>query len=260
MWDEPLVVQGDSVRLIQAVANLLNNAARYTDPAGTIRVSCKVSDGNAELRIVDDGRGIAPEFLPRIFQMFVQERNSAAGGLGLGLSLASRLIEMHGGSIQAFSEGQGKGSEFVVRIPLADDADSVRPVPSTRPPVARSSRRLRVALIDDNPDVRELMRELISMWGHEIRTAESGEAGIALILDQRPDVAFVDIGLPDIPGYEVASRVRRELGQNAVRLIAMTGFGRDTDRSRAHEAGFDLHLTKPADIETLKKALEFEET
>jgi CheY-like chemotaxis protein len=210
---------------------------------------------------VDNGRGIAQEFLPRIFQMFVQERNSAAGGLGLGLSLASSLVEMHGGSIKAFSEGPGRGSEFVLSVPLAPANEEHRIAPSTRaPPLGRPTTRLRVALVDDNPDVRELMSELISLWGHEIHTAESGKSGIDLILRDKPDVAFVDIGLPDMPGYEVASRVRRELGKDALRLIAMTGFGRDSDRNRAHEAGFDLHLTKPADIDTLKKALEFEAT
>jgi signal transduction histidine kinase len=254
-----LVVRGDAVRLIQAVANLLNNAARYTDPGGRIRVSTVEHDGIAEIHIVDNGHGIARAFLPRIFEMFVQERDSTAGGLGLGLSLASRLVGMHGGSISAFSEGPGAGSEFVVRIPVEANVEPSDVVSSTRPPPA-TPKSLVIALVDDNPDVRDMMQQLLSMWGHQVQAADRGEAGIELILRIKPQVAFVDIGLPDLDGYAVAARIRSEHVGSPIRLIAMTGFGRDSDRKRAHQAGFDLHLPKPADIDSLKRALAFEET
>jgi signal transduction histidine kinase len=257
---DPLAVRGDSVRLIQAVANLLNNAARYTDPGGRIRVQCMERDDFVEIHVVDNGRGIAPEFLSRIFDMFVQERDSTAGGLGLGLSLAARLITMHRGTLTAHSEGPGRGSEFVVRLPIEHEvgqSDAV--VPSTRPPPPGAQKALVIALVDDNPDIRDMMQQLFSMWGHEVQAAAGGEAGVDLILRLKPNVAFVDIGLPDVDGYTVATRVRSALGSNPLRLIAMTGFGRDSDRKRAHQAGFDLHLPKPADIDSLKRALVFEE-
>ena len=255
----PLVVHGDGVRLIQAVANLLNNSARYTDPGGRICVRALEREGLAEIHVIDNGHGIAQEFLPRIFEMFVQERDSTAGGLGLGLSLASRLVGMHGGTIAAFSEGPGLGSEFVVRLPIDETVDPSEVIASTRPP-SLAPKSLVIALVDDNPDVREMMQQLLSMWGHEVQAADRGEAGIELILRLRPHVAFVDIGLPDLDGYTVARRVRSDAAGGAIRLIAMTGFGRDSDRKRAHQAGFDLHLPKPADIDSLKKALAFEET
>ncbi|HEX4337814.1 MAG TPA: response regulator [Polyangiaceae bacterium] len=255
---DPLIVRGDGVRLIQAVANLLNNAARYTEPGGKIRVQALQQNGMAEIHVFDNGSGIAPEFLPRIFEMFVQERDSTAGGLGLGLSLASRLIGMHGGTIGAFSEGPGHGSEFVVKVPLDETADASDVVVSTRPPPAMP-RSLVIALVDDNPDVRDMMQQLLSLWGHQVQAADRGEAGIELILRLKPHVAFVDIGLPDLDGYTVARRVRKDAGDSPIRLIAMTGFGRDSDRRKAQQAGFDLHLPKPADIDALKKALAFEE-
>jgi signal transduction histidine kinase len=254
-----IVVRGDSVRLIQAVANLLNNAARYTDPGGEIRVQCVEKGDFVEIHVIDNGHGIAPEFLSRIFEMFVQERDSTAGGLGLGLSLAARLISMHHGTLTAQSEGPGRGSEFVVRLPIEHDIGESEVVASTRPMPAGSQKPLVIALVDDNPDIREMMQQLFSMWGHQVQAADRGEAGVDLILRLKPNVAFVDIGLPDVDGYTVAARVRSALGSNPMRLIAMTGFGRDSDRKRAHQAGFDLHLPKPADIDSLKKALVFEE-
>lgn len=258
MPSEPLLIRGDTVRLVQAVSNLVNNAARYTDPGGKIRISVAAHGGLAEIHVVDNGHGIAPAFLPRIFEMFVQERDSAAGGLGLGLSLASRLVGMHGGTLTASSEGPRRGSEFVVSLPLDPTADAGDIVRSTRP-TSETKKSLVVALVDDNPDIREMMQQLLSMWGHTVAAADRGETGVELILKLRPHVAFVDIGLPDLDGYTVAARVRSQAGGNDVRLVAMTGFGRDADRKRAQQAGFDLHLPKPADIDSLKRALAFEE-
>jgi signal transduction histidine kinase len=257
--EEPLIVRGDGVRLIQAVANLLNNSARYTNPGGQIRVRVEERDGFVEVHVLDNGHGIAKAFLSRIFEMFVQERDSTSGGLGLGLSLASRLVGMHHGTITAFSEGPGMGSEFVVRLPLEEDAELSEVIASTRPPPSVVERPLVIALVDDNPDVREMMQQLLATWGHDVQAADRGETGIELILRLKPDVAFVDIGLPDMDGYSVATRLREALAGRPVRLIAMTGFGRDSDRRRAHQAGFDLHLAKPADIDLLRRALVFEE-
>jgi CheY-like chemotaxis protein len=253
-----LMIRGDAVRLVQAVANLVNNAARYTDPGGKIRIFVVQQDAFAEIHVVDNGHGIDPAFLPRIFDMFVQERDSSAGGLGLGLSLASRLVGMHGGALTAFSEGPRRGSEFVVRLPLDPTADASEIIRSSRP-MRQPTRSLVVALVDDNPDIREMMQQLLSMWGHTVEAADRGEAGVELILKLKPHVAFVDIGLPDLDGYMVASRIRSHAGGDRVRLVAMTGFGRDADRRRAQQAGFDLHLPKPADIDSLKRALAFEE-
>jgi signal transduction histidine kinase len=253
-----LLIRGDTVRLVQAVANLVNNAARYTDPDGEIRISVVERAGLAEIHVVDNGHGIDPAFLPRIFEMFVQERDSTAGGLGLGLSLASRLVGMHGGTLTAFSEGPRRGSEFVVSLPIDPKADVSEVVRSSRP-APSTKKSLVVALVDDNPDIREMMQQLFSMWGHTVEAADCGETGVELILKLRPHVAFVDIGLPDLDGYAVASRIRSEAGGSGVRLVAMTGFGRDADRKRAQQAGFDLHLPKPADIDSLKRALAFEE-
>jgi signal transduction histidine kinase len=254
-----LFVRGDGVRLIQAVANLLNNAARYTDPGGHLRVQCVEKDDFAEIHVIDDGHGIAPEFLSHIFEMFVQERDSTAGGLGLGLALAARLIAMHQGTLTAFSEGPGRGSEFVVRLPIERDVAESEIVRSSRPSSPGLQKPLVIALVDDNPDIRDMMQQLFSLWGHEVQAADRGEAGVDLIVRLKPNIAFVDIGLPDVDGYTVATRVRSALGTNALRLVAMTGFGRDSDRKRAQQAGFDLHLPKPADIDSLKRALIFEE-
>jgi signal transduction histidine kinase len=256
----PLLVWGDPDRLVQVLANLINNAARYTEPGGAIRLECVEAKGFIELTVADSGCGIAPEFLPRIFDMFVQEVDGRGGGLGLGLTLAAQLVALHGGTIAAFSEGVGKGSRLVVRLPLekkqSDGASkSDRPLPSS----PRESKALVIALVDDQPDIRELMQELLAAWGHTVEIAEKGETGIALILRLRPDIAFVDIGLPDVNGYEVAARVRKTLGRPSPRLVAMTGFGRDSDRRMAREAGFDAYLVKPIDMDSLEKILSFEE-
>jgi signal transduction histidine kinase len=256
MPDEPVVLRGDAVRLVQSIANLLNNAARYTDPGGKIEIRCVLEGDSVQIHVHDNGRGISPDFLPKIFEMFIQEQGSARGGLGLGLTLASHLVALHGGTIRARSEGPGKGSEFVVTLPV-DPSLSAPASKTVHPP---QQGKFDIVLVDDNPDVRETMRELLVAWGHRVEMAQDGASAIDLILRVKPDFAFVDIGLPDMDGYGVAERVRDELGAAETRLIAMTGFGRDADRRQARAAGFDAHLAKPASIDSIKKVLSTEKT
>jgi len=248
--EEPLFLDADGVRLTQVVSNLLNNAAQYTDPGGTILLRCGQSQAGLELSVRDNGRGIRPELLPRIFEMFVQEHRSG-GGLGLGLAVVKRLVELHGGTVAVRSAGLGHGSEFVVTLPPA----LLISAPAAAPASAPQFRPLRIALVEDSADIREMTQELLTMLGHSVEAAEDGEKGVELILSTRPDVALVDMGLPGLDGCAVAARVRAQCGAHAVRLVAMTGFGLEADRRRAREAGFDDYLVKPADLDALLKAL-----
>jgi len=258
-------LQGDEVRLTQVLANLLNNAARYTEPGGSIEVSCAARNGGVEFTVKDNGRGISPQLLPRVFDLFMQEREGG-GGLGIGLTLVKQLVHMHGGRVMARSGGLGLGSEFSVWLPAKSIAaanvsgagvseESVEPVPSTEPDKQRDL-GLSVALVEDNEDVRVLMGELLASWGHEVSQAPTGEVGVDLIVKECPDIAFVDIGLPDIDGYELARRVRAQLGSQPLQLVALSGFGQRCDRERALGAGFDHHLAKPASPADLQRLLQ----
>jgi signal transduction histidine kinase len=250
---------GDPVRLVQVITNLLNNAAKYTPPAGRIDLTWGVGDGRAFIRVADNGRGISAEVLDRIFDMFVQERagSDGAGGLGLGLGLVKRLVELHHGSVHASSPGQGQGATFEIRLPIpgkpgagadgADGPDACR--------AARLPRSLKAVVVDDQTDLRELVADLLRARGHDVRTVEDGPSAVALICAERPDVALIDIGLPGMDGYDVARTVRRELADHKIRLIAMTGYGQQSDRDRAHEAGFDVHIVKPASAAKILRAL-----
>ena len=254
------VVHGDEVRLTQVLANLLNNAARYTEPGGTIEVSCEARSGGVEFTVKDNGRGISAQLLPRVFDLFMQAREGGGGGLGIGLTLVKKLVEMHGGRVMAKSAGLGRGSEFGVWLPgkvveVASAEERGEAVPSTEPDREQQP-ALAVALIEDNEDVRVLMAELLSSWGHAVSQANSGTLGVDLIVGQCPDIAFVDIGLPDIDGYELARRVRARLGSRPLQLVALSGFGQRSDRERALVAGFDHHLAKPASPAVLQQLLE----
>jgi signal transduction histidine kinase/ActR/RegA family two-component response regulator len=250
---EPLHLMGDAVRLTQVVANLLHNAARYTDPGGRVRLSCGRDGDDAVLRVADNGRGIDSEMLNRVFEMFVQAENGG-GGLGLGLTLVQRLVELHGGRVRAFSEGPGKGSEFIVRLPLAEVVPDGQ-VESAGEELGEEEGALRVVLVEDQDDVRDALEALLHSWGHHVESAADGIAGVELILERRPDLALVDIAMPGLDGYSVARRVRAQLGSNAPRLVALTGFGREEDRDRARRAGFDAHITKPAVPKDLRRVL-----
>jgi signal transduction histidine kinase len=259
LLDEPIELDADPVRLTQVLANLLNNAARYTPMQGRIIVRVTRKPGAVEIRVIDNGRGMSSEFLPHAFDAFRQESEQPDAGLGLGLALAHQIVALHGGSLTANSKGIGHGSEFVVTLPLATSSEEQLQRARQDTPRHPFHRPLSIVLIDDSEDVRELMAELLRSWGHRVAVASDGEAGVALTLNSKPDVAFVDIGLPLLDGYGVASHVRAGANGKVPRLIAMTGFGRDADKQRAHEVGFDQHIVKPASIEALRRALSFED-
>jgi signal transduction histidine kinase/DNA-binding response OmpR family regulator len=263
---EPIVVSVDVTRMTQVLANLVNNAAKYTNVRGTITLAVEVDEDEVVVRVRDTGIGIQPEMLPRVFELFVQGEHTsdrAAGGLGIGLTLVKRLVQMHGGDVLAFSDGSGRGSEFVITIPLADSqqltADSSAPSTVGRELSAVSSKRpLRILVVDDNADIRETLKELLEIEGHEVTVVCDGHAAIAAAGNgHQHDVAIVDIGLPGIDGYGVAAKlkdIRKEKGYPR-RLIAMTGYGQAEDRRRALAAGFDAHLVKPVDPELLTRLI-----
>jgi signal transduction histidine kinase len=248
-------VHGDSVRLVQVVCNLLNNAAKYTEPGGTIRIETGTEADQAFIRITDNGKGIPAEVLPRVFDMFVQERvtSDGAGGLGLGLGLVKRLVELHGGSVSASSPGPGKGSTFEIKLKIAELPDQTSAAPRPRP--AAQTRPLRAVVVDDAADLRELVADLLRLRGHQVTVVEDGPTAVRLICSERPDVALIDIGLPDMDGYEVARQIRKTITDYKPRLIAMTGYGQASDRASAFEAGFDDHITKPASADKILRAL-----
>jgi signal transduction histidine kinase/CheY-like chemotaxis protein len=253
--EEPLPTEADPVRLEQVVTNLLINAIRYTDPGGTLWLSAARESDQAAIRIRDTGIGISPELLPRIFDLFIQgdaARDRPQGGLGIGLALVKTLVELHGGTIAAASAGLGAGSEFVVRLPLVKELSRA---PS--PPAATSrASRPRLALVEDNPDAREMLAELLELRGYSVCTAADGPAALQLAGPEQPEVLIVDIGLPGMDGYEVARRWRQMPGGKGTLLIALTGYGSQEEKEQAREAGFDAHLIKPADIEELEQLLD----
>lgn len=258
--EEPLWILGDGVRLVQVLSNLLNNAARYTPDGGQIQVRGRRHDARVEVSVIDNGRGIGTEFLSRVFEAFSQEEQRTGAGLGLGLSVVRQLVTMHEGEVMAHSDGPGRGSEFTLRLPLmaappAQANSNGAPANSQQ----NGERALSIVLIDDNEDIRELMAALLRRWGHTVEVAPDGEAGCELTLRSHPDIAFVDIGLPGMDGYGVAAQLRERLSRDRLRLVAMTGFGQESDKRRALAAGFDLHIVKPATIEVLKKALSFKQ-
>jgi PAS domain S-box-containing protein len=254
---EPLWLDGDLVRLAQVVGNLINNAAKYTEGGGTIRVAADREGNEAVLRVRDTGIGIAPNLLPRIFDMFVQaERRTrdARGGLGIGLTLVRRLVEMHGGSVVAHSEGPGKGSEFVVRLPLLPrPAGAAAPQTAGRRNAAPPPRRILV--VDDSADAADSLAMMLRLDGHDVRVARDGPRALELAAADPPDVALLDIGMPGMDGYEVARRFRADPALRDVLLVAVTGWGQEDDRRRTREAGFDHHLVKPVETGVLESLL-----
>jgi signal transduction histidine kinase/CheY-like chemotaxis protein len=253
---EPLEIEADPVRLTQALSNLLNNAAKYTDPGGQITVSAALERGEIVIRVKDSGKGIAPEMLPRIFDLFMQADVSlgrSMGGLGVGLTLARTLIEMHGGRIDAHSEGIDRGSEIVVHLPPGSAPDH-RGSPSSQPPVSRQG-AARVLVVDDNVDAAEGLAELLTVEGNEVSIAHDGDQALSRVREWAPNVVFLDIGLPGIDGYEVARRLRLEHPSRELRLIALSGYAQEADIRRGEAAGFDAHLVKPADLQQIRAAL-----
>jgi PAS domain S-box-containing protein len=252
----PVWVNADATRLEEVVVNLLGNAAKYTDDGGRIEVSLELGSDHALLRVRDSGIGIAPELLPHIFDLFTQADRSldrAQGGLGIGLSLVKRIAELHGGTAEADSAGPGQGSEFRVRLPLIPGPEQSPPEPAE---THHAHKHQRVLVVDDNVDSIVMLAHLLRLQGYGVRTAHTGSVALKLAMEWRPDVVLLDIGLPEIDGYEIARRIRLEPGLKDILLIAMTGYGRDSDVQLAREAGFDQHLLKPVDPARLQELLD----
>jgi signal transduction histidine kinase len=265
--EQALPVHADIVRMTQVVSNLLSNASKYSDQGSSISLRWGLDDMRAFVKVTDQGRGIAPEFLDRVFETFAQERADGRG-LGLGLALVRELVDKHGGTVEVASEGPGHGSEFTVWLPITEGLGAIdrvhtrrRDPSSPHAPAGLMGPRgdgLRVALIEDDVDIRDLVGRLIETWGHTvIGVSGTGRGGVEILLREQPDVAVVDIGLPDIDGYEVARRVHAELKDRRPGLVAMSGYGQERDRRLAGEAGFDVHLVKPPEPEDLRDALEY---
>jgi CheY-like chemotaxis protein len=253
----PAPVLADGVRLTQVVANLLNNAVKYTPNGGHIDVLVTATADAVSVSVRDDGMGIAPDALERIFDMFFQNgRASGDGqeGLGVGLTLVRGLVKLHKGTVRAFSRGEGQGSEFTITLPRADDSITVQVLPEADSTDA-TIRPLRILVADDNIDSATSWAALIEQNGHEVVTAHDGRAALELAEKFRPEVMLLDIGMPHMDGYEVAQRIRsRDWGRDAV-LIAVTGWGQAKDRAMAAAAGFDEHFTKPLDPSQLARTL-----
>ncbi len=246
---EPIYLEADTTRLAQVFLNLLNNAAKYTDPRGRIWLTAERQGSDVVVRVKDNGTGIPTDKIPLLFEMFSQIQASlsrAQGGLGLGLHLVKRLVEMHGGSVVVNSDGLGKGCEFVVRLPVIVEASRAS-IPKKEDGSAVATSSLRILIVDDNPDGVDTLGVVLRLMGNEICTAYDGEEAVAAAGEFRPDVILLDIGLPKLNGYEACRRIRQQPWGKSMILIAVTGWGQEDDRRRSHEAGFDKHLVKPVD-------------
>ena len=254
---EPLTLEGDPLRLTQVVANLLNNAAKYTDHGGQIWLGVRREESQVVISVRDTGIGIPREMLPSVFGLFTQldrQANRSQGGLGIGLTLVKSLVEMHGGNVEVHSEGTGRGSQFVVRLPLAAKGrPALIQATETKPPHLLASRR--VLVVDDNRDAAESLGMLLKLLGADVHVVENGPAAFQALTAYQPSVVLLDLGMPGMDGYEVARRIRQIPDFGGVTLIALTGWGQEEDRRRSHEAGFDYHLIKPADVSTLQTLL-----
>jgi signal transduction histidine kinase/CheY-like chemotaxis protein len=259
---EPVAFYADPLRIAQVLSNLLTNAAKYSEPAGRIRLSARCSGHELVVKVADTGIGISPDAISKMFVMFSQVHSAhdrSGGGLGIGLALARRVVELHGGTIEVASNGLGSGSEFTVRLPLGlDGAPDMASAAAAAAPASASEALpapLRVLIADDNADVVESLAMLLRMDGHDVVVAHDGQQALDTFAEFRPDVALLDIGMPDMNGYEVARRMRDRQGGRQVKLIAVTGWGQERDRARAREAGFDHHFTKPLDPQQLRALL-----
>jgi PAS domain S-box-containing protein len=253
---QPIWLEADPVRLDQVLVNLLNNAAEFTDPGGHVEMIVTREGAEAVIRVRDDGTGIAPDLLPRVFDLFAQADTSidrGGGGLGIGLTLVKRVVTLHSGSIQVHSEGPGRGSEFVVRLPAlpGSSGPAVTPAEPAAPPMS-----LRMLVVDDNVDMAMSLSILLQMHGHRVEMAYDGASALEMSEARAFDVVLLDIGLPSIDGYEVARRLRARGGESQPLLVGISGYGFDADRQRAKEAGFDLYLVKPVDPRLLETLLE----
>jgi signal transduction histidine kinase/ActR/RegA family two-component response regulator len=252
-----LACRGDPLRLAQAVANLLNNAARYTEAGGRIAVGAWRDQDQVVIRVKDDGCGIAPEILPRVFELFFQgpQAHRPEGGMGVGLTIARNLVEMHGGTVSAASDGPGHGAEFVIRLPRMTEVDAVTdrhlPPEFEGTDAREAPRRLRILVVDDNEDTAESLAQLLHMDGHQVTIALSPQQALEVVPQLRPHVALLDIGLPGMSGHDLGLRIREMLRPRSCRLFAITGYSREGDRQRSAELGFVDHLIKPVNHEVL---------
>ena len=254
---ERLTVDGDLVRLSQIFANLLNNAAKYTDGGGRIALTAARDGQQVVISVRDTGTGIPVNMLPRVFELFTQVDSTAGrahGGLGIGLTLVKSLVEMHGGSVEARSEGTGQGSEFVVRLPLNANVEAL-PQSMARPAADEAWPSRRVLVVDDNRDAAESLAILLELLGVNAQVVNSGREALDAVVQQRPAVILLDLGMPGMDGYEVARRIRASPENQDLMLVALTGWGQEEDRRRTQLAGFDHHLTKPVDVPTLQLLL-----
>jgi len=250
-----VIVQADPARLEQIITNLVANAIKYTEAGGKILIAASERDGEATIVVRDSGVGIAPDMLERIFEPFVQAVQTLdrrEGGLGMGLTIASELAKMHRGSIEAQSTPE-RGSEFVLRLPLASESETRFSKARREPALELQGKR--VLVVDDNLDSAEMIAALVARWGHRTEQAHDGPSALKLALDFRPDVVLLDIGLPEMDGYEVARRLRASGGSPRPRIIAVSGYGREVDRLKSAAAGFDSHLVKPVDFAALEREL-----
>jgi CheY-like chemotaxis protein len=251
-------VTGDRTRLVQVISNILNNAAKYTAPGGRIVLAVMVDDGQATVAVRDNGMGIAPEVLPYIFDLFTQAERTpdrSQGGLGIGLALVKSLVALHGGTVHARSDGLGQGSEFSISLPCA-----ARPPEQARDAGADGTAvpdngNLRVLVVDDNADAAQMLAALLEVQGHAVSVEYDGRGALARARAEHPDVLLLDIGLPDMDGYELARRLRAQPENAAATLVALTGYGQNQDREEAQQAGFDHYLVKPADLNAVNEVL-----
>jgi signal transduction histidine kinase/ActR/RegA family two-component response regulator len=250
---QPLYVRADRARLVQCLCNLLNNSAKYTDPGGEIMLTVTDVPDNITFEIRDNGAGISPELLPQIFEPFTQGDRSldrSHGGLGIGLSIVKRLVDMHQGTVSAASAGLGSGTTFSIRLPRIEPPDRAAIDAS-----GRSAPPHRILVVDDSPDAADSLAMLLRLEGHEVTTANSSAGALEAVRCEKPEVIFLDIGLPYMNGYEIARQLRADPRTAAIRVIALSGYGQEHDRKRSVEAGFDAHLVKPADIEAVNQIL-----
>jgi CheY-like chemotaxis protein/two-component sensor histidine kinase len=253
---DPVLLDADPARLAQVFLNLLNNAAKYSDRGGHIRLSVERDRNEVVVSVRDTGIGIPASHLSHVFEVFVQVDTAwhrVQGGLGIGLSLVKEFVGLHGGRVEAHSDGLGKGSEFVVRLPAAAASCATDP-PTAAAETSRAPRR-RILVVDDNRDAAESLAEMLEIMGHEVRAAHDGEAAGVAVAEFRPEVVLMDLGMPKVDGYEAARRIRAEPWGNEPFLVALTGWGADEDRRRTQEAGFDRHLVKPVTLDALTELL-----
>jgi signal transduction histidine kinase len=256
--DPPIRLEADAARLEQMVSNLLNNSAKYTMPGGHIWLSAERQGEEALIRVRDNGIGVPPDVLGRVFEPFVQSDGSLArseGGLGIGLTLVRSLTEMHGGTVEAHSPGLGQGSEFVVHLPIRVGAGQPEPLPPRETSPFTAARPVRVLVVEDNLDAAESLATLLRLWGHDVRVVHDGLDALDAARAYRPEVVLLDIGLPGLDGYQVAERLRSEVGLDHTLLVAMTGYGQPEDRRRSREAGIHHHFVKPVEPFVLRNLL-----